>query len=138
MKLLTDTNVVLDYMLQRQPNYEYCRRIINRAIDADDYEIISASAITDIFYIAKRQGRGSSDVQDAISDLLDLVHIASVNEDNIRTALKLRWSDFEDAVQYAVAIDNGADYIITSNKDDFAGSQIPIMTPQEFLESQKA
>ena len=132
MKLLLDTNVVLDYMLQRQPNYEYCRKIINRAIDNDDYEIISASAITDIFYIAKRQGRDSYDVQDAITDLLDLVHAASITEDDIRTALKLKWKDFEDAVQYAVAIANGADYIISSNKKDFDGAQIPVLTPEEF------
>ncbi len=138
MKLLTDTNVVLDYMLQRQPNYEHCRKIISRAIDNDDYEIISASAITDIFYIAKRQGRDSYDVQDAITDLLELVHIATVTEDNIRTALNLRWNDFEDAVQYAVAIDNGADFIITNNKKDFDGAQIPVLTPKEFLESQES
>ena len=136
MKLLTDTNVVLDYMLQRQPDYEYCQKIISRAIDNDDYEIISASAITDIFYVAKRQGRDSYDVQDAITDLLELVHIATVTEDNIRTALNLRWKDFEDAVQYAVAIDNGADFIITSNKKDFEGAQIPVLTPKEFLETQ--
>lgn len=135
MKILLDTNAILDYMLKREPNYEDCKDIIRRADLDDDYEIVSASAITDIHYIAKRQLRDTYDVQDAISDLLRIVNVGTVTEDNIRTALRLRWKDFEDAVQYAVAIDNGVDVIITSNIEDFEEVQIPVMTPSGFLKS---
>ncbi len=135
MKILLDTNAILDYMLKREPNYEDCKDIIRRADLDDDYEIVSASAITDIHYITKRQLRDTYDVQDAISDLLKIVHVGTVTEDNIRTALRLRWKDFEDAVQYAVAIDNGVDVIITSNIEDFEEVQIPVMTPSGFLKS---
>lgn len=133
MKLLIDTNVIIYYILKDETHYDECKSIIERTIDNDDFELISASAATDIFYIINKQIKDSRRTQATIQDLLKIVHIASTTENDILYALELSWNDFEDAVQYSVALSNGADYIISYNKKDYSNSKIPVFTPSEFL-----
>lgn len=134
MKLLIDTNVIIYYLLNDTDHFNDCKAMIDRVITKDDCEIISASAITDIFYIVNKQRKDSFNVQDAIKDLMQLVHVASVTESDITYALDLRWEDFEDAVQYSVAISNGVDAIISYNSKDFKDSTIPVKSPKELLD----
>ena len=134
MKLLIDTNVLIKYIIADEECFEECRNIVERAIDCDDYEIISASAMTDIFYIVNKMKKDSFETQDIISNLLNVIHVATVTEEDIKDALRLRWKDFEDAVQYTVAESNGVDCIITRNKGDFEEDAIPCYSPQDFLE----
>ena len=58
----------------------------------------------------------------------------AVTEKDIDTAFSRDWKDFEDAVQYTVAENNGVDCIITRNKKDFEENKIPCYSPAEFLE----
>ena len=71
--------------------------------------------------------------QDRIRDLMEIVHVLSVTEKDILRALDLRWRDFEDAVQYAAALANGVDLIVTRNGRDFESGDIPVLTPGEVL-----
>ena len=133
MRLLIDTNVILDYLLSRQGFSEQAKQVLELARYSNDFEFVSSSAVTDIFYHANRELKNSFEAQDRISDLIRFISVLNVTEQDIRAALKLRWKDFEDAVQYAVALANHVDAIITRNVRDFERTDIPVLTPGEFL-----
>ncbi len=133
MKLLIDTNVVLDVLLKREPFLKTSFEILELSQKENINEYISASSITDIYYIANRQIHDRGAVLKLITDLLKIIHIAGVNEEEIIFALKLGWQDFEDAVQYAVSLYFDADLIVTRNPSDYKDSKIPVLTPEQAL-----
>ena len=134
MKLLIDTNVILDFLLSRA-NKDYAKKIFELTLDNDTYEYLSSSSITDIFYIINKQTKDSLKTQSLIRKLLTFISISNVTEKEINMALDMAWIDFEDAVQYSVAKSNNVDVIITNNKKDYEKNDISIMTAKEFLDS---
>ena len=133
MRLLIDTNVILDYLLSREAFQEQAKALFDLVEYERDFEFVSSSAVTDIFYHLNRALRNSFEAQDQIRKLMSVLSVLNVTEQDIRTALDMRWKDFEDAVQYAVALANHVDAIITRNVKDFERTDIPVLTPGEFL-----
>ena len=134
MKLLIDTNVVLDVLLRREPFFRTAAEVLNLAQRDDVREYVSASAITDIYYIANKQLKDRAAVQDLLERLLKIVSVAAVSEQEIRNALNLTWADFEDSVQYSVALLNEMDGIVTRNPDDYQEANMRIWLPEQVLE----
>lgn len=101
MVLLIDSNVILDYMLKRQPFYDAAKKILD-VVDgrANLTGYISAAAVTDIYYIAYRQLKNRERVQELLEEVWTFVEVFRVSDKEIRKALDLHWKDFEDAVQY--------------------------------------
>lgn len=133
MKLLIDTNVVLDLLLNREPFCNEVAKVLNLSDRAEVKEYISASAITDIYYIAYRQLRDKTIVRNMIKTLLSIVSIACVTEQEIAEALELEWSDFEDSVQYAVAYLNEMDGIVTRNAADYKRAELSVWSPEQIV-----
>lgn len=134
MNLLIDTNVVLDVLLRREPFFRAAANVFDLAGRDDVYEFVSASAITDIYYIANRQIKDRAAVRDLLKRLLMVVSITAVSEREIRNALSLAWADFEDSVQYSAALLNKMDGIVTRNPGDYQKAAIPIWLPEQVLE----
>ena len=134
MKLLIDTNVVLDVLLRREPFSETAAEVLNLTQRDDVREYVSASAITDIYYIANKQLKDRAAVRDLLERLLKIVSVAAVSEQEIRNALNLTWADFEDSVQYSVALLNEMDGIVTRNPDDYQEANMRIWLPEQVLE----
>jgi len=134
MNILIDTNIILDMLLQRESYYENALRISVLSEKGYICSYVSASAVTDIFYIAKKELKNKNTALTLLKNILKTIHIASVTEDSIHEALDLEWEDFEDSVQYVAGKSIYADYIITRNPNDFAYSQIEVISPHEFLE----
>lgn len=134
MKLLIDTNVVLDVLLRREPFFRTAAEVLNLAQRDDVREYVSASAITDIYYIANKQLKDRTAVRDLLERLLKIVSVAAVSEQEIRNALNLTWADFEDSVQYSVALLNEMDGIVTRNPDDYQEANMRIWLPEQVLE----
>lgn len=134
MKLLIDTNVVLDVLLRREPFFRTAAEVLNLAQRDDVREYVSASAITDIYYIANKQLKDRAAVRDLLGRLLKIVSVAAVSEQEIRNALNLTWADFEDSVQYSVALLNEMDGIVTRNPDDYQEANMRIWLPEQVLE----
>jgi predicted nucleic acid-binding protein len=100
MKVLIDTNVVLDFLQDRQPFVEDAVRLFER-VDAGEVEgFIAATTITNIYYIVRRAASVQA-AQDAIAQVLTDLHICAVDRSILQQALSLNFKDFEDAVQYA-------------------------------------
>ena len=134
MKLLIDTNVVLDVLLRREPFFRTAAEVLNLTQRDDVREYVSASAITDIYYIANKQLKDRAAVRDLLERLLKIVSVAAVSEQEIRNALNLTWADFEDSVQYSVALLNEMDGIVTRNPDDYQEANRRIWLPEQVLE----
>jgi len=133
MNVLIDTNVVLDQLVKREPFYENAERIRLLSEKGLITSYISASAVTDIYYIARKELGDKNTAIDLLNDLLKTTNVAAVTETSIHEALNLKWDDFEDAVQYVAGQNVSADYIITRNSNDFSGSKIDVISPEDFL-----
>ena len=135
MKLLIDTNVILDVLFNREPfNSDACEILKLSALSELEL-FVSASAITDIYYIVRKELKDSEKSRDAIKRILEIVNIAGVSSAEISNALSLAWKDFEDSVQYSVAYLQGMDGIVTRNPRDYEGSRVKIYEPQDALQN---
>ena len=134
MKLLIDTNVVLDVLLRREPFFRTAAEVLSLTQRDEVREYVSASAITDIYYIANKQMKDRDAVRDLLKRLLMIVSVAAVSEWEIQNALNLAWGDFEDSVQYSVALLNEMDGIVTRNPSDYQDANIRIWLPEQALE----
>ena len=134
MTVLIDTNVVLDLLLNNTAFMTSSRIILELAEQKQFFGYISASAITDIFYISQKK-LGKKAAREAIEHLLHIFYPATVTDTNIFQALDLEWDDFEDSVQFIVGKGISADCIVTRNIQDFALGSISVLTPEQFIET---
>ena len=135
MNVLIDTNVVIDVLTQREPFYEQSQLVLLASEEKFINGYISATAITDIFYIMNKSKNNKKDARELLKKLvLDTIEVATVDGSIITQALDSEWDDFEDCVQYYVGESISADYIVTRNPDDFANERIPVLTPEEFMD----
>ena len=134
MIILLDTNVVLDILLNRQPWYTNAALIFGLSQQNFIKSYISASSITDIFYITQKE-QGKNTAREAIKRLLRVFYPATVTDRDIYQALELEWDDFEDSVQFVVGEGLPADYIVTRNTTDFTLSSIEAVTPEQFIQT---
>ena len=132
-KILVDTNVMLDVLLQRKPFYRDSFFIFQLSDSKRIIGIISAISMTNAFFILQKTGKGIAEVYQDMDDINGIFTVAAVSDNTITTALALRWKDFEDAIQFVTAKENAAEFIITRNKEDFNLSDIPCITPTEFI-----
>ncbi|MBP0031066.1 PIN domain-containing protein [Roseofilum sp. Guam] len=132
MRILIDTNVVLDFLQEREPFVDSAARLFER-IDAGEIEgFIAATTITNIYYIVRKTA-GRQVAQDAIAQVLSDLNICPVNLDILEQALRLNFEDFEDAVQYVCAVGYNVDAIVTRDASGFLSAEIPVVLPENFM-----
>ncbi|CUS03585.2 conserved protein of unknown function [Candidatus Promineifilum breve] len=133
MRVLLDTNVILDLFLDRAPFADAAATLWL----AHEREQLSAyvAAITPInlFYIARKL-KGEETARKAVVELLAALNVCALDHGALKSALSLPFRDYEDAVQHAAASAAGLDAIITRNEKDFSAATLPVFTPIEFIE----
>ena len=132
MDLLIDTNIFLDVALNRPGSVE-ARQLFLKMEEEGDSAFLTASAVTDLFYIIHKKLHDVSKTYMVMGKILSVVNVLLVNEDDIMTAFHAGWKDFEDCVQFVVALHQRMDYIITRNAKDFEDNSIPVISPEEYL-----
>ncbi|MDR0815140.1 MAG: PIN domain-containing protein [Bacteroidales bacterium] len=132
MKILIDTNITLDILLKREPFCREAERIIGLTQGGVGV-FLSASSVTDVYYIARETLGDKGSAMALLESLLCTVGVASVSGGEIHRAIALDWNDFEDAVQYAVGESLNVDYVVTRNRDDFTSDHLPVVTPEELI-----
>jgi len=133
MKVFIDTNLVLDVLAKRKPFYEKSSRIWEMTEKGELQGYLSATSVTDIFYILKKQ-LGTERPYGILDQLLMVFEVVAVSKVDIRKALKLGLKDFEDALQLICAKKIKASFLITRNKKDFREAKgIEIIDPDAFL-----
>jgi len=132
--ILCDINFILDIFLKREPFYSPAARIFSLIESKELQGYLCANSFPTLFYILVKELK-----RDKAMKILEKVRIvflvAAVNEKVIDLSLASDFRDFEDAVQYYSAVSAKADCLITRNKIDYRASNLPIMTPEEFLAS---
>ena len=134
MKVLLDTNIVLDYLGANQGFSDDAEKLFELAEKRQDIKLVSSSGITDIIYVLRRAVKDRDILKRKFESFRKRISILSVTEADIDKVFSRDWKDFEDAVQYTVAESNNVDCIITRNQKDYEEDRIPIYTPQEFIE----
>lgn len=131
MRVLIDTNIILDAIEVRENFFEDSSRILTLAAEYNGY--IAASSVTDIYYIEHRRNHDKTKTLDLMKKLFKLFDILDTTSSDCRNALHSPLPDFEDAVLVESAIREGIDYIVTRNVEDFKSSPVKVCTPAEFL-----
>jgi predicted nucleic acid-binding protein len=127
MKILIDTNVVLDVALGRTPFMANSIQVLEWAEMNPRQAAIAWHSVSNIAYILKENPR------EFLSGLLAFVEVAAGNTATVRQALAMPTRDFEDALQAGAAIDFGAEIIVTRNLADYKRLPLNAMTPTEFV-----
>lgn len=137
MKVLVDTNIVLDFLLQREPFFQDAELLFH-AIDVGEIVgYVTATTLTDIFYISRRYTRSVEQARQAISELLTAMMICPVDRVVLESAFNSGLADFEDAVQIFSAVNQGSEAIVTRDAQGFLSSPIPVLSIQELLQQVK-
>lgn len=134
MRIMIDTNVVLDVLLEREPFFEDSYEVIRLSALERVEGYVSSSAATDIYYLLRRELKDRQAAKDALEKVLQLVNIADALGEDVYAAIASNMADFEDALVAAVAERCRMDYIVTRNTKDFRESPVKALTPREFLD----
>ena len=128
-RVLFDTNVVLDVLLDRRPHVE-ASAAAWAAIETGNTEgMLAAHAVTTIHYLVQKE-MGSVRARRIVSDLLRVFGVAAVNGAVVQEALQSPSSDFEDAVTAAAARLAGCECIVTRDPKGFRASPVRALTPE--------
>jgi predicted nucleic acid-binding protein len=129
VRILVDTNVVLDVLLDRQGHVEASGAIF-AAVEIGMAEgLLAAHAVTTIYYLTRRE-MSAAKARGLMSSILRVFQVAAVDSSVIHEALQLSCPDFEDAVTASAARMARCDYIVTRNPSDFRGSPVRHLTPE--------
>ncbi|MBA4121280.1 MAG: PIN domain-containing protein [Acidobacteria bacterium] len=133
MKILLDNDVVLDYVLERQPFYAPAAEIfmLNAVNDITVY--VSGITPVNVFYTGRKL-KGKDFTFKAVRRLLLLVEVCRMDKQILQNAFALNFTDYEDAVQCASALAENLDAIVTRNTKDYKNSSVKVYSPSEFLQ----
>ena len=132
MKILVDTNVILDIILKRAEFAIDSQAALEKATLNGDRLYFSSSAVTDVYYLVRKQTQSKETALTAIKQMAEFLVFAEVNSNCILAATLSKLNDYEDAVIDAVASNLKADYIMTRNVEDFKNAINKVITPKEF------
>jgi predicted nucleic acid-binding protein len=131
-RVLFDTNVVLDVLLDRQP-YVAASAAAWAVVETGALEgMLAAHAVTTIHYLVRKES-GNVKARRIVSAILRVFGVASVDGAVIQEALQLHFSDFEDAVTAAAARVAGCECIVTRDPKGFRGSPVRSLTPEAVM-----
>lgn len=131
-KVLIDLNLVLDVLQKREPFYLASARVLACAETGLIEGLVAAHTVTTLFYlIAKDQSVDQARV--ILTNLLQFLSIAKVDQIIIEQALNLPYQGFEDAVQMMAAVQAEAQYLVTRNIKDYKAGPLPALQPAELL-----
>lgn len=133
MRIVLDTNIILDIALKREPHFLDSSAVFKKIDSSVVYGFVTATTITDIYYISKKE-KGHQVSIDFISNLIEIIDVIGIDRRVIIESLLSKMTDFEDAVQSVSSFLNNIDYIITRNQKDFSESAVKALTPKEFLD----
>jgi predicted nucleic acid-binding protein len=135
LRLLLDTNVVIDYLSKREPHYAPAR-LLMIAGRVREFELwITSSQFTELIYILSNGGKAAEipQVLEQLRGLRTFVEVFPVSGREIDIMLASSWKDPEDCLLYESALALGADAIITRDRDDFPADPIPVCDCDEFF-----
>ncbi len=130
--VLIDLNILLDVLQKRDPFYETSAQLLALVETGKIKGYIASHSLTTLFYLIKKD-RSTAEARAVITNLLQFIKVAAVDQSTIEQALNLDYPDYEDAVQMISAVQCKADYLITRNCKDYQPPLLSVMQPVDFL-----
>lgn len=132
IKVLIDTNVILDWIMVREPNASNARMIMEQCLFGQVQGFVTSHSLTDLFYILRKDYSVEKRKQ-LLRLLCEGMNVVPETRQTIMQALNRReCQDIEDALQMQCAKEAKADYIITQNLKDFRTSEVKVICEEEF------
>ena len=135
MRLMIDTNIILDVLLEREPFYPASKQILTMCEEKKIYGFISAATATDFFYLIRRSLNSTDEAYRALGHILDIVKVLTVTSEDVNIAFLQKARDFEDCLLAACAKSNKCDGIVTRNSKDFKTFDIKVFSPEEIIDT---
>lgn len=132
MILMLDNNVILDFLMRREPFFELANKVFMLGVFEDSENYISVPMLTDIYYLLQKD-YGSQEAQSMIENNLSCLNLVGSTADDALWCLRQRWNDYEDCLVARCAENIKADYIVTRDKGGFKKSIVPGITPKELI-----
>jgi predicted nucleic acid-binding protein len=132
MKLLIDTNVLLDVIQQRKPHDAFAQRLLSLFERGEVTGYVSAISFNNIFYILRKQ-IGATEARNALRSLRSIFKVVALDERIIDVALTHEVADFEDAIQAECARAVDASCVVTRNTQDFVRLNMSTMSAEQVL-----
>lgn len=133
-KLFLDTNVLVDLLGEREPFYESVAKIATLADKGEIHIVVSALSYSTVYNILSRF-EDKEVVKEKIRKFRVIAETSDLTNKVIDKGLSSKFGDFEDSLQYYCAANSDCNILITRNGKDFKQSEIPVMTPYEYLKS---
>lgn len=133
MRILVDTNIILDVLLKREPHNKAAQVILTKCADREIMGYLAAHSIPNIFYVL-RKDYSQEERRKFIKNLCEIFRISDLNAEKIVSAIdNEQFLDFEDCLQEECAAAETVDYIVTRNSGDFKLSRVKVIEPDEFV-----
>jgi len=137
MKILIDTNIIIDCLTAREPNFHPSKEVLRKCLDSDGEHtgFMATHTVNDIYYITRKLAPDtpSGDLVEAIVMFTKTLETADLTAEDVEAAGNLQFADFEDALISQCARKIKADYIVTRNTKDFVNSPVKALTPGAFV-----
>lgn len=132
MKVLIDTNVIIDFLLKREPFYKASKEVLMKCTHENVEGFIAMHSISNLWYVLRNESVENR--RKCIKIICLALTVCSANHTEVYNAVKNEtFNDFEDCLQDACAYQNKMDYIITRNIKDFKNSRVKALTPKELI-----
>jgi len=134
MKIFVDTNVLIDFVCNRESYYEDAETVFSLALSRIAEVCFTDISIINTLYVGKKYGFTTDEISSKLIETLEYCKVSKIDNNIILHALSSQWKDKEDATQYFSAKESGVDIIVTRNVKDFALSLIKVVSPSDILQ----
>jgi len=131
-KVFVDTDITLDLLSQREPHYAAAAKLFTLADKGKLSIYISSLSFSNLNYLLTRQ-YDARESRRILNSFKVLVKVLPVDDKIIELALSSKFGDFEDAIQYYAAIEQGIKILLTRNTKDYSLAKIAVLTPEAYL-----
>ena len=133
-KIFIDSDIILDLLAKREPHYIYSAKLFTLIDQQKFIAYTSAIVFANLHYLLKKNTSNISALK-SLRKSKTFIKVLPVDKRVIEQSLNSESIDFEDAIQYFSAVNNGIKLLLTRNKVDYKKSKIPIATAEEFLKT---
>ena len=133
MKILIDTDVILDLFFDRKPYCESAAKILSLCESNKIEGYVTPVIVRNVYYLLRKRA-SHNNVITQLRLFLSIVNISPMNKESILKAINSPFRDFEDALKnYSAESDETIKIIVTRNVKDYQDSALSIQTPESFL-----
>lgn len=132
-KILIDTNILLDYLMEREPYFENAKKIVVSCVEGEVKGCIAAHSIPNMFFILRKDFT-AKERREILTNLCSIFDVEGIDKSKLLSGLaNEEFSDFEDCLQMECAKAYEAEYIVTRNVSDYTTSEIKAIETEDYL-----